>query len=274
MNPGSVSAVSLPPAGSDRIRTGGVYLITGGTGGVGLAAAKRMAEAGGVKLALVSRMAVPPRDTWAAAEQREAGSRLGSVMAAVQTLEAGGTEVIALQADVADASQMRRAFETVVARFGRIDGVIHAAGVARGPGFGAIQTLTVAECEQQFRPKVHGLQVLAEMAAEFRPRFCVLTSSLSTVLGGLGYSAYAAANCFMNAFAEARRNSAADHTAWLSIDFDGWDFAAADAGTSTALAMTGAEGAEVLVRALAHGDGRARVVISVGDLEARLERYV
>src|SRR6185436_14125177 len=109
-----------------------------------------------------------------------------------------------------------------------IDGVIHAAGLA---GAGTIQAkkraggsvlapvvqLNGPDCEAQFRPKMRGLFVLEDVLGDRPLDFCLIVSSLSTILGGPGYSTYAAANVFMDAFV--RRHNERHHTPWLTANW-------------------------------------------------------
>ena len=55
-------------------------------------------------------------------------------------------------------------------------------------------------CESHFATKVNGLFVLDKIIGDRTLDFCLLTSSLSAVLGGLGFIGYSAANLFMDAF--------------------------------------------------------------------------
>ena len=118
------------------LRDGGVYLITGGLGAIGTVLARHLAANARAKLVLINRTALPPRagwDEWLSSHDHDATSgRIRSVRA----LEAAGAEVLVMAADVADRQQMTAAVAEATARFGRIDGVIAAAGVA---GAGAIQ---------------------------------------------------------------------------------------------------------------------------------------
>src|SRR5439155_24594262 len=99
-----------------RLRRGGVYLLTGGFGGVGQALAGYLAAEVGAKLVLVSR----------------SGGEGAGRAEAVQRLEELGAEVLVLRADVSDEEEMRAAVEQTLERFGQLNGVIHAAGIAGG----------------------------------------------------------------------------------------------------------------------------------------------
>ena len=75
-------------------------------------------------------------------------------------------------------------------------------------------------CARHFAAKVHGLRVLDELVRDRPLDFMLLISSLSSVLGGLGFAAYASANAFMDAFGVRRQRTSA--FPWLTINLDGW----------------------------------------------------
>jgi acyl carrier protein len=165
--------------------------------------------------------------------------------------------------------------ETATTRFGAIHGVIHAAGAMDGAGIAAVHALTREACEAQFKPKVRGAEVLDEILDGASLDFCLATSSLSAVLGGLSFGAYAAANSFLDGLAE--RIPPRGRPAWTSVNFDGWKFVAqGNNAAKNALAdleMTPSEGVDSLTRVLSAGI-RGRAVVSTGELDVRLDRYV
>ena len=81
--------------------------------------------------------------------------------------------------------------DVIEARWGAVNGVIHAAGVTTGKSFAPIAALTPSAFEEQLLPKMAGARVLADVFAGRPLDFCSFTSSVSTVLGGLGFGAYA-----------------------------------------------------------------------------------
>src|SRR6185503_9683539 len=120
------------PAQSERtaLRERGVYLITGGLGGIGLALAEHLAETVDARLVLVGRTGLPPCSEWAGILEGQAGDEgIARRIKAIQALEARGTEVLVVQADVADAMQVQAAVRQAVARFGTVHGVFHTAGL-------------------------------------------------------------------------------------------------------------------------------------------------
>ena len=270
----------VPPAAqersSPRVRAGGVYFITGGLGDVGFVLGLFLAHQSKAKLVLTGRSGLPPRERWAEwleTHQDETCVRIKKV----QTLEALGAEVLVLRADASSASEMRAAVLAAQDRFGALRGVIHAAGELAPDTFRRVEDLGREACERQFAPKVQGLVALEEALRGQTLDFCLLTSSLSSVLGGVGYAAYAGANAFMDAFA-ARQHQRGER-AWVSVDWDQWEFAGrTPAGPARQAQRDGAilkpeEGVAVFERVLRLRDVD-RVVVSRGPLDARLERWV
>ena len=253
------------------LRDEGVYLITGGLGSIGLAIADRLARAVRARLVLVGRSALP-REAWQAwLDTHDATDGRSRQIAALQALEAHGAEVLVASADVANREQMDAVIAQARARFGAVHGVIHAAGAVRGASIGLIPGLRREDCELQFRPKALGLYVIDAVTRDLPLDFCLVTSSLSSLLGGLGYGAYAAANRFLDAFVEQR--SRAGGVRWVSANLDA--FAFDEGGGRTALSdlnMTPAEGIESLARIMS-ATFVNRAAVSTGDLETRLARY-
>jgi NAD(P)-dependent dehydrogenase (short-subunit alcohol dehydrogenase family)/acyl carrier protein len=193
---------------------------------------------------------------------------------AVLALEAAGAEVLAFSADAADAQAMRPVVEAARKRFGTIHGVVHAAAEL-GPGaFRPLADTDLGDCERQLRPKLGGAEVLRDLLADDPPDFVLFTSSLSTVLGGLGLGAYAAANHALDAFA--RRAAGAGKRGWVSVCWDGWDFesrpGSAAASRLAAAAIAPVEGGEAFARSLACGSS-PQVVVSTTPLARRLEQW-
>lgn len=260
------------------LRADGVYLITGGLGGVGLALAGFLARQGPVRLALLGRSPLPPADQAQAwIDEHGADHPTSRRLAQVQALRAAGAQVVTLAADVADGAAMEAACARAEAELGPLTGVFHCAGAIGAETFAEIARSTRAAAEEQFRAKVHGTRVLAQVLERRNAQFCVLTSSLAAVLGGLGFGAYAAANLYLDAFAQARADRPG--TRWLAIDWDAWRIGAVKAavegfgGTVSDYFMEPDEAAAACLHLLAL-PGVPRAVISTGDLGARLRQWV
>ena len=208
----------LPPApdGPEAgFRERGVYLVTGGLGGIGLALAGELARRYRARLALVARSRLPERERWA--ELAEHGDdRTARRVRSILALEEAGAEVEVLSADVTDAGQMRQVRDRALARFGEIHGVVHAAGV---PGGGLIEVKRIEQAAAVLAPKVRGAAVLAEVLDGVPLDFVSLCSSVTAVAGGLGQVDYCGANAFLDALARAR---AFGDAAVTSVNWGTW----------------------------------------------------
>jgi acyl transferase domain-containing protein/acyl carrier protein len=261
-------------AAKPLLKEKGVYLITGGLGQIGLVLAKHLAQSVSARLVLVGRSRLPVKEQWESwlASPKTQGSVRRQIMK-LQEIEALGAEVMIASADVTDEPQMQAVIDAVYERFGELHGVIHAAKTYHR-GIGSIQDLDRAECEAYFSPKVEGLFVLEKVFRNRRLDFCLLMSTMSAVLGGLGLCAVSAANLFMDAFA--RMQNRVSRTPYIAVDWDFWRFEeekqVAIGKTFSELGITPDEGVKVFDMVLSAGAGTHRVV-STGDLKARLAQW-
>lgn len=256
------------PAGAAVVRPlreRGVYMITGGLGGVGLITARYLAHKHRARLALVGRSALSAQEIGPAN-----GSRVLNRAQAIAEMEAAGSQVLTLAADVAAPGQVQAAIAETEARFGAIHGIIHAAGITAGPSiYRPFAEISELEAYAQFKPKALGCYAIEKALGGRELDFLALFSSSSAVLGGLGYAAYAAANSFLDAFAVSRSRSGMP---CISIDWDPWPPETRHyAQASTRIeryAMTEAEAGEALRRAVSLGPA-GQVAIITGDFAQR-----
>ncbi|MBM3947136.1 MAG: SDR family NAD(P)-dependent oxidoreductase, partial [SAR202 cluster bacterium] len=181
-----------PPAESQHypFPPGGIYLITGGQGGLGLELARRIAGHGPCRLVLLNRTPVP--------EDPDADRSRG-----IRDLEALGAEVWPAVGDVADPAGMAALVREVNAKWGPIQGVIHAAGVLSS---GLVATLDQERFATVLRPKGLGTWVLDRVTRDQPLGFFVLCSSLAALISPAGLANYVAANAYQDGFAaQARR---------------------------------------------------------------------
>jgi amino acid adenylation domain-containing protein len=199
-----LAALDLRPDGRTGLRDGGVYLITGGLGGVGLALAEHLARSVEAPvLGLLGRSGFPAEDSWAhwvgSHDVRDATSERIHRLRQLQEL---GARILVLQADVTDLEQTTQAVAQLRHRFGALNGVIHAAGV---PSRGLIAGKSAADVDGVLAAKTRGTLVLDRVCRDDDCDFVLLCSSLTSVLGGPGQSDYAGANAFLDVFAQWKR---------------------------------------------------------------------
>jgi acyl transferase domain-containing protein len=250
-----------------RLRENGVYLITGGLGGVGLAIATYLARHWRARLALVGRSALPERDQWEtlAADPGQPFA-LRYRLQQLLELERMGADVLPLHADITDARQLQEALESVSHRFGAINGVIHAAGDNAG---GMLSGKTRETVERVFAAKVRGAQVLMAAIQDKPLDFVLFCSSISSIAGGLGMGDYAAANAHLDALAEISRRAARFPV--FSVNWDAWRDIGMAAGMQVPdeIGMNAEEGAEAFA-SIVNGADLPQIIVCTTDLATRL----
>ncbi|HEY9125668.1 MAG TPA: KR domain-containing protein, partial [Acidobacteriaceae bacterium] len=268
--------IRLEGGQATRFREGGVYLITGGLGGVGFVMARYLLERYGAKVALVGRTALPAREQWESWLTERGPAEATSVrIARMKELEEiaakSGGAVMLSSADVADRAGMAAVWHAVENRLGVVRGVIHAAGLGANE---RLMTQSAASVERVLSPKVRGSEVLAELSVDKGLDFLLFCSSISAVHPIPGAAPYAAANAFQDRYAVWTREHLGVPA--VSINLDRWrnlGMAADDdlpeefADLKRALqakAMSAEEGIEVIERVLASGE--PRILVSTLDL--------
>ncbi|MFI6499668.1 SDR family NAD(P)-dependent oxidoreductase [Nonomuraea typhae] len=212
---------AAPPAAA--IREGGVYLVTGGLGGIGLAMAERLAEDYRARLVLLGRTPVPPQDQWNQILASDTTApEVRRRIEGLRRLQSAGIEVLTVAGDVSKPDDVRRAVRETLDRFGELNGVLHAAGV---PAVGLMQFKTGADIERVLAPKVAGTLALAEVLRNVQVDFLVLFSSTTSATGGgAGQVDYCSANAFLDAFSfgDALPGVAVAAIDWCEWEWNGW----------------------------------------------------
>ncbi|PCE28606.1 hypothetical protein BWP39_00005, partial [Paraburkholderia acidicola] len=244
-------AIAAPASTPQPWRQGGVYLITGGAGGLARVFAQEIAaRCEGAGIVLLGRSALAPaQEAW------------------MERLRQDGTRVIYRQSDVTDAAAVAAAVQAAQ-ELGQLRGVLHAAGVLRD---GLLLNKTQQQAQAVLAPKLAGTLILDQATRQLDLDFFVLFSSVSA-LGSVGQSDYAVANAFLDEFAAWRHAGVARgerRGRSLSIAWPLWaeggmrPEAAALAGVPDALlprALSSAQGLACFYEALACG--HTQVVVS------------
>jgi amino acid adenylation domain-containing protein len=191
-----------------HLKDGGVYLITGGTGGIGLVLARHIARSVRAKLVLMGRSSLDGHGKDVVVNRK---------IEKIKELKEAGAEVLVLSTDVSDEEQMRQALKRINQQFGLIDGVIHSAGIADGA---VIQLRTREKTAAVLAPKVKGTLVLERLLKDRKLDFFLLCSSMGSVLAGVGQAGYCAANAFLDAFAFYKNS--VNGMPVISVNWDTW----------------------------------------------------
>ncbi|WP_428610691.1 SDR family NAD(P)-dependent oxidoreductase, partial [Sedimenticola sp.] len=243
----------------------GVYLLTGGTGGLGLLFAKDIAKkVNDATLILTGRSALSE----AKAEH-------------LNELETRCSRVEYRQVDVTDPSAVEELLRDIEKVYGGLNGIVHSAGVILD---NFILNKAAEEVGAVLAPKVSGLVNLDQASREMKLDFLVVFSSMSGALGNAGQADYAAANAFMDAYVHYRNRLVATgkrqgHT--VSINWPLWKTGGMrmDAQTEQSMvertgmiALQSDSGIRALYQALAiRGD---QWMVMEGNLELMRERVL
>ncbi len=244
---------------------GGVYLITGGLGGLGRLFCEAIVRtADDVTLILCGRSELDAEKQQQLAELKKLGRAKSLVYRRV---------------DIGDASAVTMLIRGIVEEFGALNGILHGAGTRS-------DSLLVKKSESQLRavfaPKVAGASHLSEASQHLTLDFFVLFSSAAALWGGVGQGDYAAANAFLDEFAHQRNQAVAAGHCWgrtLSINWPYWkdggmrmdtQYEALMRDEAGLAALDTDAGLQSFYRALASGE--AQVLVEAGETE-RIERY-
>ncbi|BBD60568.1 beta-ketoacyl synthase [Nostoc sp. HK-01] len=268
--------LDTPIQENPRLRKNGVYLITGGLGGVGLALAEYLAKTVQAKLILFGRSPFPQTHEWTQwLSTHDAQNIISQKIQKLQNLQAFGAEIMIVNADVANYEQMSVVVKAANLQFGQINGVIHAAAVLGG---GMIQLKTKEIAADALAPKIQGTRVLNEIFQNKKLDFFVLCSSLSSFIGASGLVDYIAENSFLDAFAHYH---AAQYSNFItSINWDRWNSLGMAlaveqrhkdiTGEELTAGMTVEDGLEVFHRVLCSSN-LPQIIVSVQDLHSQLQ---
>jgi acyl transferase domain-containing protein/D-arabinose 1-dehydrogenase-like Zn-dependent alcohol dehydrogenase/acyl carrier protein len=215
--PRLIRRTDTPGAQPVALRSDATYLVTGGLGSIGLEIAAYLAANGARQLVLTSR-----RSPGEAAQRRIDAIR-----------EQHGCETRVMTADVADAHDVARLLAAVASELPPLAGIVHAAGEI---GTTPLHSLDDAEVDRVFAGKVWGAWHLSEAAADLKLDFFISTSSIASVWGGFGQTAYGAANAFLDGLSWRLR---ARGVPAISVNFGPWSAGMADADARKKLEARG-----------------------------------
>lgn len=201
---------------SAGIKEGNTYVITGGTGGIGLEVAILFCKIANVTLCLVNRSKMPERNLWASILKENKDSVLCHKIKMIQLIESNGSKVELYSADITDFEQAAQVISTVKKKHGKINGIVHSAGLG-GKGLFIDKKREVFSSVME--TKVKGAWILDKLTEDLQMDFMILFSSTIAIVGIEGQSDYTPGNSFLDSFAQLRR---AKDKKTLSINWPGW----------------------------------------------------
>ncbi|MHA7059731.1 beta-ketoacyl synthase N-terminal-like domain-containing protein [Aquimarina sp. M1] len=198
-----------------------ICVITGGLGEVGKVLTSHLCETYNSKVIVLGRSDIPSEDLWKeylTAENVE--PEIVSKIKEIQSLRAKGKNIFYYKTDVSDYNVLLETIKLIEEDHGVISGIIHAAGNSNNETFRLLENLNEEVFQKQFDPKIKGTYNLYNILKDRTIDFVWITSSLSTILGGLTYGAYAVANAYIDNFINHKQKELKN---WFCVNLDGID---------------------------------------------------
>jgi amino acid adenylation domain-containing protein len=208
------------------IKNAGIYLVTGGLGGIGTHVCKWLQENYDAKLIIIGRTALPERKQWSRilSEKTAVSGRIRAYLA----LETSGKEFIYAAGDAADSSFLEQWIARAESKWqNSLDGVFHLAGAGNLEHHWQVMDdywvvkETPREIEAMFQGKVYGALALHQVLKDRKDAIFVGFSSITGFFGSPTFSAYAAANSFLDGFCLYRKYNGWPNT--YCINWSSWD---------------------------------------------------
>jgi malonyl CoA-acyl carrier protein transacylase len=230
------------------LEPGSVVLVTGGGQGITSAVARSLARQPGLKLILVGRSPLPQEEPAATrqisgaaelrqyliAESKAAGDKISpaevektlkqilrdrTLRENLEAMKANGAEVYYQTLDIRDTDAFAELIEELYTQFGRIDGVIHGAGI--------IDDKLIRDKSEESFDSVYSTKVIPALtlANKLRPdtlKFMIFFSSVAGRFGNVGQCDYSAANEVLNKLAD-RLSKEWPNVRTVSINWGPWD---------------------------------------------------
>ncbi|MDF1756036.1 MAG: amino acid adenylation domain-containing protein [Verrucomicrobiales bacterium] len=203
-----------------ELKNEGVYIFTGGLGGLALTIAKEFCNrANKLTLVLITRSAFPDRNEWASLlAGSDTDPKTASRIKTIEELEQTGARIQIVTADLSIPGMIESTFDAVQRQHEAIDGVIHTSGILQD---GTIARKDKRSIENVFAAKVIPAQGIYHYfsSPNHNADFVVLFSSVSTELAAYGQSDYAAANAYLDGIAE---QAYSEGHPFFSISWPAW----------------------------------------------------
>ncbi|MBW4431898.1 MAG: acyltransferase domain-containing protein [Pelatocladus maniniholoensis HA4357-MV3] len=268
--------VHLQAIAEDKIplRKQGVYLFPGGLESIEVVLAEYLTKTFQAKLIFIEDSTFPEKDDFS--QWLETHTQDDEVSCKIQqfiALEKLGAKILVMCADTTNYEQMHQSLASEHIR--QINGVIYSTGIKREHIFASIPEINQIELENLLELQRRKITVLEQALQNIKLDFCIIFSSLSSILAGFGLSLYSASNQFIDTFTNRRnRNIRNNSLPWYIINLDKLQLNSNQKQTTleqvsgSELAITPRETVEVLKRIFSLSEG-TQVIISTTDINAR-----
>ncbi|WP_235598332.1 SDR family NAD(P)-dependent oxidoreductase, partial [Heyndrickxia sporothermodurans] len=184
------------------IKDSGVYLISGGLGGIGFETAMEMVNLKkNVSLVLIGRSKLPEEHEWENILRNSKDSDLAEKIFRLKLLKDKAKNVEYHALNIGDKESLQKVISNVNNKYGKINGVVHGAGVSGGITF---DELNEEHLNKMMMPKVIGTYVLDYATRNQNLDFFLMFSSISTIFSSADLPGYVAGNMYLDSYSEYR----------------------------------------------------------------------
>ena len=189
----------------ELFRNDGVYLVTGGTGGIATEICRAIASKYRATFVLLGRTR----------EENMSQRQLADIRALAEL----GADVQYFAVNIAERNELESTVERISTQYGNVDGVIHAAGVL-GKRVSLLEA-SMEDYQDVYEAKVYGTVLLDMLLREHMVDFFMTFSSVDAILSEKNLGPYTSANHFMDQYALQQRQLGRQ---FISIQWGGWQF--------------------------------------------------
>lgn len=265
----SYEQVKISERHKGKIKEEDTIIITGGMGNLGSKIGAHLFAQYHCRIVFFVHRELPIREEWNEyLKERDESDKGYQFIKMVNQLEKQGANVLVISVDITNQGQVAHAISLVESKFGGIIGIIHTAGRTDiNVEESLIGNISKDTCCRLLDAKVLGAEVISQCIENKELKFCILFSSLASVIGGYGFFAYSAANSYLDLIAADRNKKS--KTRWISVNWDNWNVKENDRNP---LGIEIEEGLQVLDWLFTCKE--SQVLVSTYSLKLRVERWI
>jgi len=250
----------------------GVYIITGGLGRIGLTLAEFLSAKYKAKIYLLDQIELPPKAKWyELINQDKEKNFVIDKVTKLKKLDDIGVNINVRKVDTSNFAELKNIFDGIMHDDKNINGVFHAAGSLGEDMAKLVYQVSEKSFSEQIKTKIKSTENLSLILEDKKVDFVLLQSSLSAILGGLGFASYAAANCYLDAFVQSKvRNG--NKTKWITVNWDAWSFDKTSIGEEVK-AITPKVGIKSFEKILTQ-KAPQQVIVATGNLDDRINQWI
>lgn len=200
-----------------RLKNNGIYLLTGGIGGLALSCCEAITKTVSTPtFILLSRREMPLDVEWEYILQDQ-NHQYYEKIKQIRQLQELGARFLFYQVDITQFESLDAVIHQCISHCGKINGLIHTAGIANAE---LVQFKSTLRSQEVFLPKIHGTYNLIKALKHLSLDFVVLKSSLAALLGGFRQVDYCGANACLDSFVKSDLFSFSSFV--VSINWNTW----------------------------------------------------